>query len=147
MLVVLFFSLGAAFVGFVQLDLCCKFRRLIRQSELHAWGQHGLLAVVCVFLTFMYLPYVLRLFYKWPEHEVSTLVLYGMLSPVSLWGLASVSTFLIVVVKDSGTAVFWLWKRLQASATLSEIDPQEPSPAHLITAFVEGFYRHGHAQL
>jgi hypothetical protein len=48
----------------------------------------------------MYLPYPLRFIYKWPQHEVSAFVLYGLLYPFSLWGMTSLSTFFIVFVKD-----------------------------------------------
>jgi predicted MPP superfamily phosphohydrolase len=128
-LFILFFSLGVACVGFAQYYLFRKFHRLIRRSALNPWVQRGLLGVVCFVLTLMYLPYVFRLFYKWPEHEVSNLVLYGVLYPFSLWGLASVSTFAIVFVKDIGAAVLRLWKRLQPNPTSPPLPPQDALPA------------------
>lgn len=128
-LFILFFSLGVAFVGFAQYYLFRKFHRLIRRSALQLWLQHTLLGLVCIFLTLMYLPYVLRLFYKWPEHEVSNLILYGALYPFSLWGLASVSTFVIVFVKDVGAAVLHLRKRLEPLPMSSRLPPQEAFPA------------------
>jgi predicted MPP superfamily phosphohydrolase len=84
---------------------------------------------VCVILALVYLPYVLRLFYKWPEHEVSSLALYGVLYPFSLWGIASVSTFLIVFLKDGGSALLRCWKRLQSKPFARPIPLQEAQHA------------------
>lgn len=37
-------------------------------------------------------------------------MLYGLLYSFSLWGMASVATFLIVLLKDGGAAVYRVWK-------------------------------------
>jgi len=66
---------------------------------------------MCAFVALMYMPYPLRILYKWPEQEVSAVVLYSLLYPFSLWGMISVSTFLIVLVRDLGVTVFTLWRR------------------------------------
>jgi hypothetical protein len=60
----------------------------------------------------MYMPYPLRLLYKWPEQEVSAVVLYGLLYPFSLGGIISISTFLLVGVGDLLAAALRLWRRL-----------------------------------
>jgi predicted MPP superfamily phosphohydrolase len=114
MLLIVFFSIGVSFVGFAQVYLFRKIHCFIQRLPIRRQAQRFLIGLVCVFLALMYLPYLLRLFYKWPEHEVSSLVLYGILYPFSLWGLASVPTFLIVFLKDAGAAFLRCWKRLQS---------------------------------
>jgi hypothetical protein len=125
---VLFFSLGVAFIGFAQYYLFRTCHRLLRRSALAPWAQRGLLGLICVFLILMYLPYVLRLFYRWSEHEVSRLVLYGVLYPFSLWGLASVSMFLLLFIRDVGAAVFRLWKRLWPALPEPRLGPPAAPP-------------------
>jgi predicted MPP superfamily phosphohydrolase len=107
-LFILFFSAAVAFIGFAQAYLLCKIRRLLKRSRLSPRPRQILLGAVYTFFALMYLPYPLRLIYKWPEHEVSVVVLYGFLYPFSLWGMASVSTFLIVFLKDVGAMLFRL---------------------------------------
>jgi predicted MPP superfamily phosphohydrolase len=123
-LFVLFFAIGVAFVGFAQYYLFRKCSQAIRRSRLSRRRQQALSAAVCTLLTLAYLPYVLRLFYKWPEHEVSNLVLYGVIYPLSLWGLASVASFVIVAIKDVGVALVRLWRRWQAAQTAAPTVPQ-----------------------
>jgi len=103
----LVFSAGIAFLGFAQIYLFRKIYRLIQKSSFRPRAQRVLGAIAALFFALMYLPYPLRLIYKWPEHEVSTLVLYGILYPFSLWGLGSVCSFLIVCVKDVSTSALW----------------------------------------
>lgn len=110
-LFILFFSIGVACIGFAQAYLLCKIYRLLRSSRLRPRSCQILFGAVCAFFVLMYLPYPFRLIYKWPEQEVSTFMLYGFLYPFSLWGMASVSTFLIVFFKDGGAMLFHLWKR------------------------------------
>jgi predicted MPP superfamily phosphohydrolase len=106
----LFFTAGLIFVAFAQVYLLCKLYRFLQTSRLHPRLRQILFGTVGALVALMYLPYPLRLIYKWPEHEVSVLVLYGLLYPFSLWGMASVSTFLIVLLKDVGSAVYRVWK-------------------------------------
>jgi uncharacterized protein len=115
MLFMAFFASGIAFVGFAQVYLYRKWYGIIRRSPLRRRTQQVLIALLGVLLTCLYLPYVSRLFYKWPEREVSSLVLYGLLYPFSLWGLASVTSFLIVFVKDASATLIRLYKRLFAA--------------------------------
>ena len=96
----LFFTAGLIFVAFAQVYLLCKLYRFLQTSRLHPRLRQILFGTVGALVSLMYLPYPLRLIYKWPEHEVSVLVLYGLLYPFSLWGMASVSTFLIRVYSD-----------------------------------------------
>jgi predicted MPP superfamily phosphohydrolase len=111
-LFILFFAAGIGFIGFAQVYLLRKLYRLIRRSLLRPRTRQALFGAVCAFFALMYLPYPLRFIYRWPEQEVSAVVLYGLLYPFSLWGMVSVSSFLIVFVTDLGAAVLRLWKRL-----------------------------------
>jgi uncharacterized protein len=129
LLFIVFFSIGVAFVGFAQVYLFRKIRRFIEHLPIRRRAQRFLIGLVCVFLALMYLPYLLRLFYKWPEHEVSSLALYGILYPFSLWGLASVPTFLIVFLTDAGAAFLRGWKRLQSEPSATPIPLQEAQRA------------------
>jgi uncharacterized protein len=115
-LFILFSSAGVACMGFAQAYLLRKLYRLVQRSHLHRRTRRVIVGVVCAFFALMFLPYPLRLVYKWPEQEVSTVVLYALLYSFSLWGMASVSTFLIVVVKDIVAAMVRLWKRRPAGA-------------------------------
>jgi hypothetical protein len=110
-LFLLFFTAVLAFVGVAQAYLLCKIYHFLHTSRLHPRLHQILFGTLSVLFALMYLPYPLRLIYKWPEHEVSVLVLYGLLYPFSLWGMASVSIFLIVLLKDLGTALYRAWKR------------------------------------
>lgn len=69
---ILVFSAGIAFLGFVQVYLIRKIYRLIQKSPFRPRAQRVLLGIAALFFALMYLPYPLRLVYKWPEHEVST---------------------------------------------------------------------------
>jgi uncharacterized protein len=115
-LFILFSSAGVACMGFAQAYLLRKLCRLVQRSHLRRRTRRVIVGVVCAFFALMFLPYPLRLVYKWPEQEVSAIVLYALLYPFSLWGMASVSTFLIVVVKDIVAAMVRLWKRRAAGA-------------------------------
>jgi uncharacterized protein len=106
-----YFCAGIGFIGFIQVYLLGKLYRLMRRSLLPPPLRRTCFAAACVFVVLMYLPYPLQLFYKWPTQEVSTVVLYSFLYPFSLWGIISVSTFLIVLAKDVGAAVFHLQRR------------------------------------
>jgi hypothetical protein len=107
-LLILFFATVTAFIGFAQVYLLRKLYRLIRRSHLRPCPQRIVFGAVCVFFALMYIPYPLRFIYRWPEQEVSAVVLYGLLYPFSLWGIVSVSTFLIVFVGDLCAAVLRL---------------------------------------
>jgi uncharacterized protein len=109
-LFLLYFSIGVAFIGFAQAYLLCKVQRFLRSSRLRPRSCRILFGAACAAFTLMYLPYPLRLIYKWPEQEVSAFVLYGLLYPFSLWGMASISTFLIVFCKDVGAVLLQRWK-------------------------------------
>lgn len=122
----LVFGVGTAFLGFTQVYLFRKIRLLLKQSPLSRRVQQALIGLFCVFLSLMYLPYLLRFFYKWPAHEVSALVLYGILYPFSLWGLGSVSTCFIVFVRDIGAAALRSWRNLRADEP-STLTPSSPS--------------------
>jgi predicted MPP superfamily phosphohydrolase len=117
----LVFTVALIFIASAQVYLLCKLFRFLHTSWLHPRLRQILFRTVCVFFTVMYLPYPLRLIYKWPEHEVPIYVLYGLLYPFSLWGIASVSTFLIVLMKDVGAAVYHAWKRPAPSSMLPDI--------------------------
>jgi predicted MPP superfamily phosphohydrolase len=106
----LFFTVGLAFIAFAQIYLLCKLYRLLHTSRLHPRPRQILFAMVGALFALLYLPYPLQLMYKWPEHEVSVFVLFALLYPFSLWGMASVSIFLIVLLKDVGAAVYCLLK-------------------------------------
>src|SRR5919198_1888537 len=110
-LFLLYFAIGVAFIGLAQVYLLCKIYRLLRSSRLRPRSCRLLFGAVCAFFILMYLPYPLRLIYKWPEQEVSAFVLYGLLYPFSLWGMASVSTFLIIFCKDVGAALLHTCRR------------------------------------
>jgi uncharacterized protein len=107
-LFMLYFAAGIGFIGFTQVYLLGKLYGLMRRSRLRPRLRQILFGAACAFVVLMYMPYPLRLLYKWPEQEVSAVVLYSLLYPFSLWGLISVSTFLIVSVRDLGAAVFRL---------------------------------------
>jgi uncharacterized protein len=107
-LFMLYFTAGIGFIGFTQVYLLGKLYRLMRRSRLRPRLRPILFGAACAFVVLMYMPYPLRLLYKWPDQEVSAVVLYSLLYPFSLWGLISVSTFLIVSVRDLGVAVFHL---------------------------------------
>jgi predicted MPP superfamily phosphohydrolase len=107
----LYVTIGLAFIGFAQVYLLGKCYRLLWRSPLRPRLRQILFGVMCAFVALMYMPYPLRLLYKWPEQEVSAVVLYSLLYPFSLWGMISVSTFLIVSVRDLGASVFHLWRR------------------------------------
>jgi uncharacterized protein len=106
-----YFCAGIGFIGFVQVYLLGKLYRLMRRSLLPPRLRRTFFGAACAFVVLMYLPYPLQLFYKWPTQEVSTVVLYSFLYPFSLWGIISVATFLIVLAKDVGAAVFHLQRR------------------------------------
>jgi uncharacterized protein len=114
-LFMLYFTAGIAFIGFAQVYLLGKLYRLIQRWRLRPHTRQLFFAAACTLFALMYIPYPLRLIYKWQEQEVSAVVLYGLLYPFSLWGMASVSTFLIVFVKDLCAAVLRLWRRLSAA--------------------------------
>jgi uncharacterized protein len=116
----LFFTAALAFVGFAQAYLLCKLYRFLHTSRLHPRLRQIIFVTISALSALMYLPYPLRLIYKWPEHEVSVFVLYGLLYPFSLWGMASVSTFLIVLLKDFGTILYRAWKRLSPPPTFPD---------------------------
>jgi predicted MPP superfamily phosphohydrolase len=108
---ILFFAAGIGFIGFAQVYLLRKLYHLMRRSHLRPRTRQILFGAMCAFFVLMYLPYPLRLVYRWPEQEVSAIVLYGLLYPFSLWGMVSVSSFLIVFVHDLGAAMVHLWRR------------------------------------
>jgi uncharacterized protein len=108
---IVYFAAGIGFIGFAQVYLLSKFCRLLRQSQLRPCFRQILFGGGCAFVALMCMHYPLRLLYKWPEQEVSAVVLYGLLYPFSLWGMISVSTFLMVLVWDLGTTLFCLWRR------------------------------------
>ncbi len=108
---ILFFPIGVAFIGFAQAYLLCKIYRLLQSSRLRPRPCQLLFGAACACFVLMYLPYPLRLIYKWPEQEVSGFVLYGLLYPFSLWGMASVSSFLIVFCKDVVAVLLCRWQR------------------------------------
>jgi predicted MPP superfamily phosphohydrolase len=110
-LFMLYFAAGIAFLGFAQVYLLGKLYRLMHRSPLPPRLRQILFGVACAFVALMYMPYPLRLIYKWPEQEVSAVVLYSLLYPFSLWGMVSVSIFLIVFAKDLGVGIFHLWRR------------------------------------
>jgi predicted MPP superfamily phosphohydrolase len=115
---ILFFSAGVAFIGLAQVYLLGKLYRLVQGSRLRVRPRRVIFGVVCACFGLLYLPYPIRLVYKWPEQEVSSLVLYGLLYPFSLWGMASASTFLLVVVKDVGAALVRCWQRSSPTAVV-----------------------------
>jgi hypothetical protein len=108
----LFFAAGIAFIGFAQVYLLRKLHRLFRRSHRHPRLQQAAFGTVCAFFALMYMPYPLRFIYRWPEQEVSPVILYGLLYPFGLWGIISVSTFLIVVARDLCAAVHRRWRHL-----------------------------------
>jgi predicted MPP superfamily phosphohydrolase len=101
---------GLAFIAFAQVYLLKTCYRLLCRWPLALRRRQILFVAMCAFVALMYLPYPLRILYKWPEHEVPAVILYGLLYPFGLWGLISVLTFLIVVVRDLATAAFHLWR-------------------------------------
>jgi uncharacterized protein len=122
------FAAGIGFIGFAQVYLLRKLYRLIQRSHLRPRTRQVLFGVVCAVFALMYLPYPLRFIYRWPEQEVSAVVLYGLLYPFGLWGMVSVSTFLIVLVRDLGAAMLPLWRRsLPAHGTPDEPLADAPS--------------------
>lgn len=125
-LFMLYFAAGIGLIGLVQVYLLGKLYRLMRRSRLGPRLCQLLFGVVCIVVALMYLPYPLRFLYKWPEQEVSAVVLYSLLYPSSLWGLVSFSTFLIVVVSDLGAAGFRLWRRLALAHSSSGKPKAEP---------------------
>jgi len=127
-LFILFFSAGIAFMGLAQVYLLSKIARCMQRSRLRRCTRQFLFGAVCALFALMYLPYPLRLVYKWPEQEVPAIVLYGLLYPFSLWGMASVLTFLIVFAKDSGAALLRLWKRLPSARVISDHPLPVPEP-------------------
>jgi predicted MPP superfamily phosphohydrolase len=106
----LLFTAGLAFVAFAQAYLLCKIYRFLYTSGLYPRLRQILFGTLCALFALMYFPYPLRLIYKWPEHEVSIFVLYGLLYPFSLWGMASIATFLIVLLKDVGGILYRVCK-------------------------------------
>jgi predicted MPP superfamily phosphohydrolase len=121
-LFILFFAAGIAFIGFAQVYLLGKLYRRIRRSPLRPRTRQVLFAAMCAFFVLMYIPYPLRLIYRWPEQEVSPVVLYGLLYPFSLWGIISVSTFLLVGVADLVTAAL----RLRGHLPYAHAMPNNP---------------------
>jgi uncharacterized protein len=111
-LFILFFAAGIGFIGCAQVYLLRKLYRLTRRSHLRPRVRQVLFGAVCALFALMYLPYPLRLIYKWPEQEVSAVILYGLLYPFSLWGVVSVSTFLVVFMRDLGAAILRLCRHL-----------------------------------
>ncbi len=111
-LFLLVFVVGIAFMGLAQAYLFRKIYRLLKVSTFRPRVQQVCVWLLGLFFALMYLPYIARLFYRWPEHEVSALVLYGIFYPFSLWGLGSGGAFLIVLVKDIGAAFLRFGKRL-----------------------------------
>jgi hypothetical protein len=111
-LFILFFAAGIAVIGCAQVYLLKKLYRRIQRSLLRPRTRQVLFGAMCAFFALMYMPYPLRLLYKWPEQEVSAVVLYGLLYPFSLWGIISISTFLLVGVGDLLAAALRLWRRL-----------------------------------
>jgi hypothetical protein len=111
-LFILFFAAGIAVIGCAQVYLLKKLYRRIQRSLLRPRTRQVLFGAMCAFFALMYMPYPLRLLYKWPEQEVSAVVLYGLLYPFSLGGIISISTFLLVGVGDLLAAALRLWRRL-----------------------------------
>jgi uncharacterized protein len=111
-LFILLFAIGIAFIGFAQVYLLRKLYCLFRRSHLRPSTRQVLFGAVCAIFALMYTPYPLRFIYRWPEQEVSAVVLYGLLYPFSLWGLVSVSIFFIVLIGDLCTTVLRLRRRL-----------------------------------
>ena len=116
----LYFTAGITFLGFAQVYLLTKLYRLMRRSQLQPRLCQIFFAVACAFVALMYMPYPLRLLYKWPEQEVSAVLLYSLLYPFSLWGLVSISIFLIVFVKDLGVVLFHLRRRTPPACAPSD---------------------------
>jgi predicted MPP superfamily phosphohydrolase len=111
----LFFAAGITCIGFAQVYLLRKVYRLLRRGRLPAHARQLLFGAACVLFVLMYLPYPLRIIYRWPEREVPIAVLYGLLYPVSLWGLASLSTFLLIFASDLCAAALRLGRGLTAA--------------------------------
>jgi predicted MPP superfamily phosphohydrolase len=126
-LFIFFFAAGIAFIGFAQVYLLRKLYHLIRRSHLHSRTGWVFFGAVCAFVMLMYIPYPLRLIYRWPEQEVSAVVLYGLLYPFSLWGMVSISTFLIVCVRDLSTAILRLCRRWLPATGAPDTRRAEPS--------------------
>jgi uncharacterized protein len=111
-LFVLFFAAGIVFIGFAQIYLLRQLHRFLSQSYLPPQLRRITFVAMCIFFGLMYLPYPLRLIYKWPEQEVSALVLYGLLYPFSLWGIMSLSTFFTVFAGHLCAAALRRWRSL-----------------------------------
>ncbi|MGH8059390.1 MAG: metallophosphoesterase [Candidatus Entotheonellia bacterium] len=122
----LIFSAGVAILGFAQVYLFRKAFRLIRKVIRHPRLQQALIGFTCVLLVLMFLPYLFRLFYKWPEHEVSAFVLYGMLYPLSIWSLGSVSSCILIGLKDMSAIVLHACRRWRGQK-----HPESTSPSQV----------------
>jgi hypothetical protein len=72
---------GLAFIAFAQVYLLKTCYRLLCRWPLAPRRRQILFVAVCAFVALMYLPYPLRILYKWPEHEVPAVILYGLLYP------------------------------------------------------------------
>jgi uncharacterized protein len=125
-LFILFFGAGIAFIGFAQVYLLRKLYRFIRRSHLHPRLRQVLFGAACAVVALLYLPYPFRFIYRWPEQEVSAVVLYGLLYPFSLWGMISVSTFLIVCARDLSAAVLRLWRHVPPARGTPDKSLAEP---------------------
>jgi uncharacterized protein len=119
-LFILFFAAGITCIGFAQVYLLRKLNRHMRRWRLRPGRRQVLFGAICAFFALMYMPYPLRLIYRWPEQEVSAVVLYGLLYPFSLWGMISVSTFLLVGVRDLGATMLRRWRPRPAARTPSD---------------------------
>lgn len=123
----LIFSTGVAILGFAQVYLFRKAFHLIRKTVRRPRLQHLLIGLMSVLLAMMFLPYLFRLFYKWPEHEVSPFALYGVLYPLSIWSLGSVATCILIGLKDAGAMVLRVCSRWRAQ------QPPEPAGPSQVT--------------
>jgi predicted MPP superfamily phosphohydrolase len=126
-LFILFFAAGIAFIGFAQVYLLRKLYRRIRQSPLRPRTRQVLFGSMCAFFALMYMPYPLRLIYRWPEQEVSAVVLYGLFYPFSLWGIISISTFLLVGVGDLFAAGLRLRRHLPYARAMPDKPLADPA--------------------
>jgi predicted MPP superfamily phosphohydrolase len=123
----LYVAIGLAVLGFAQVYLLVKWRRLLWRTPLRLGLRQFLFTAACAFVVLMYTPYPLQFLYKWSDQEVSPVVLYTLLYPFSLWGIISVSTFLIVLLRDCGVTVWRRWQsKPAAQGALGEtlVEPQ-----------------------
>jgi hypothetical protein len=81
----LYVAIGLAFSSASPKCICWEHVTVCWRSPFRPRLRQILFGAICAFVALMYMPYPLRILYKWPDQEVSAVVLCNLLYPFSLW--------------------------------------------------------------